>query len=386
MTATKTATEVKVTLNRTELSRKLDFVGLATEKKNTIPILATVKLSLTGKLLKMVATNLDIAAEVSMQCVSDATAELCVDFKKLSALVKQKPGEEVELVFSGTKLGINAGRSKSTLSGVDVAGFPEVERKENEGESIALPAAVMCEALKATAWASSADESRYTLSCVQMTITPDSLRCEATDSKALAIATAPIVAPGKDVKVTIPVSSIPSILGVLAESKTEAFVTLSDKSLLIESGVYSISTRLLAGQFPAVEMIENSKFAEVCTVNVDELSAAIGRLMVMGQESKVDKANPISFNVSNDCLALSVPSSEIGDGNECVSADMVGTINGKLNGKFVKEGIAPCQSRMIEVASVEGADCTNAFRVKSSWPIAENAKLDYTFIVAGMRL
>ncbi len=385
MTATKTATEVKVTLNRAELSRKLDFVGLATEKKSTIPILATVKLSLNGKLLKMVATNLDIAAEVSMQCVSDATAALCVDFKKLAALVKQKPGEEVELVFSGTRLGINAGRSKSTLSGVDVKNFPEVERTENEGESIALPAAVLRESLKATAWAHSDNDSRWTFSCVNMILTPDALRCEASNGNYTAIASAPIVA-NSFATVLIPASSIQSINGVMAEAGAEVFVTLSDKSLLIKAGVYSVSTRLMAGQFPNVAMVENSDFQPVCEINVDDFLAAVSRVMIVGEESATERSTAMIFKTDDDGLIISVPSSSIGDGEDCVSAAVSGRMNGKLNGKFVRLGIMPCQSQIVSIATVEKNGCTHMFRVNSSWPIGESARLDYRVIIGGMAI
>ena len=85
-------------------------------------------------------------------------------------------------------------------------------------------------------------------------------------------------------------------------------------------------------------------------------------------------------------MALSIPASDIGDGNECVTAEITGTMNGMLNGNFVKAGIAPCQSQMIGIETVESKGFTNTMRVKSSWVVGENASLDYQFIVSGMKL
>ncbi|HCK33482.1 MAG TPA: DNA polymerase III subunit beta, partial [Rhodospirillaceae bacterium] len=161
---------MKLTINRSDLMRALSHVQSVVERRNTIPILANVKMEASGDALKLTTTDMDleinesVAAKIAQEGTTTAPAQTLHD------IVRKLPdGSDVEMTLEpgGSTMTVKAGRSVFKLSCLPISDFPDIS-SDNLDVTFTLPAADLRAIIDKTKFAMSTEETRYYLNGIYL--------------------------------------------------------------------------------------------------------------------------------------------------------------------------------------------------------------------------
>src|SRR3978361_1586327 len=134
---------MKVTIERAELLKSLGHVHRVVERRNTIPILATVLRRAEKSALSLKATDLDLEVIESIAAEVSPAGSTTVPAHMFYEIVRKLPeGAQIVLEASGDRatLVIRAGRSRFTLQTLPESDFPDLAAGEMT-HTFKLPAA-----------------------------------------------------------------------------------------------------------------------------------------------------------------------------------------------------------------------------------------------------
>jgi DNA polymerase-3 subunit beta len=119
---------MKFSAARETLLKPLQTVVGVVERRQTMPILSNVLLSLQGSKLSITATDLEVEMVAEAEVKGDGTGDITVPGRKLHDIFRALPeGASVELSLNGDRLTVKAGRSRFTLSTLRAADFPTID-------------------------------------------------------------------------------------------------------------------------------------------------------------------------------------------------------------------------------------------------------------------
>ena len=282
---------------RTDLSRLIQQVSKAVEARNTIPILACVKLELADGKLTATATDLDIEITGTIEAHGDDAA-FCVDAKRLAGIVAKLTGESLEITPADNRVAIKSGRSRFLLDALPAADYPDISAGGFDIEFRVDLAALFAP----VAFAISTEETRYYLNGINM----EPGIVTATDGHRLATLKTeawpdhkPVIVPRKTV------SLVP---------KGEIAVSLSPNRIRMESAGVTITSKLIDGTFPDYERVIPKQNGKAITVDNATLRAAAERVAVISDE----RGRSVKLSAAGGALALSVRGAgEADDEIEC---------------------------------------------------------------------
>lgn len=269
-------------ISKHDLARLLSSVTKAVESKNTIPILATVRLVADGATLQATATNLDI--EITGSVPADGSLACCVDAKLLAGIVS-KAGGDIELEHDGNTLTVKSGRSRFKLQTLPVEDFPDL----TAGEFTTTFEADLSTLFAAVAFAVSTEETRFYLQGVYLEPTA----ATATDGHRLAHVTA----------------ALPSFQPIIVPSKTvalwpkgSAHVSLSSTKIRIQTNDVVLTSKLIDGTYPDYRRVIPTGNDKYVLADKAALQAAVARVSTVADQ----RGRAVKLEIAPGQIGLSV--------------------------------------------------------------------------------
>jgi len=168
---------MKFSLSREALLKPLQLVVGVVERRQTLPILSNVLLSLDQSRLSMTGTDL----EVEIVGVTDIGSggedgDVTVSARKLVDICRSLP-EEAQIDFSSGdgKATLKSGRSKFTLATLPANEFPSVDEGEKTVEFM-VPGSALKALIEATSFAMAQQDVRYYLNGMLWELNNNKLR------------------------------------------------------------------------------------------------------------------------------------------------------------------------------------------------------------------
>ncbi|NVN03010.1 MULTISPECIES: DNA polymerase III subunit beta [Asaia] len=310
---------MKFQADRTTLIRALAHIQSVAEKRNTIPILANVMLSIEGNLLRLTATDMEIAVveEVAAEGARDGavTAPASVLYEIVRKLAD---GSMVELDHGGgdAPLALRAGRYATSLNVLPVEDFPSMVAGDLPHE-FSIPAAVLRGLVDRTRFAVSTEETRYYLNGIYFHVAKDGdgpkLRAVATDGHRLARVETDLPAGAGDMPgVIIPRKTVAELRKLLDEGAGTVQVGLSDTRIQFRVGAVMLTSKLIDGTFPEYERVIPKNNDRFLRVNKQAFADAVARVAAISQE----RSRPVKLAVQTNLLTLSAISPDQGMAKE----------------------------------------------------------------------
>ncbi|WP_336762136.1 DNA polymerase III subunit beta [Asaia sp. VD9] len=310
---------MKFQADRTTLIRALAHIQSVAEKRNTIPILANVMLSIEGNLLRLTATDMEIAVveEVAAEGARDGavTAPASVLYEIVRKLAD---GSMVELDHGGgdAPLALRAGRYATSLNVLPVEDFPSMVAGDLPHE-FSIPAAVLRGLVDRTRFAISTEETRYYLNGIYFHVAKDGdapkLRAVATDGHRLARVETDLPSGAGDMPgVIIPRKTVAELRKLLDEGAGAVQVSLSDTRIQFRVGAVMLTSKLIDGTFPEYERVIPKNNDRFLKVNKQAFADAVARVAAISQE----RSRPVKLAVQTNLLTLSAISPDQGMAKE----------------------------------------------------------------------
>ena len=352
---------MKITIERAALLSALGHVQNVVERRNTIPILSNVLLSVEDGRLSLTATDLDLAIVEAVPVDMKQGGATTTPAHTLYDIVRKLPeGAQVELSLDegGGRLSLVAGRSVFTLPCLPREDFPVM----SEGElphAFTLSAEALRRLIDKTRFAISTEETRYYLNGIYLHAAESGgvamLRAVATDGHRLAQVETPLPEGAAGMPgIIFPRKAVTEMRRLIEGRDDDIEIALSDTKIRFVFGSTVLTTKLIDGTFPDYERVIPVGNDKMLDVDKQQFADAVDRVSTISTE----KSRSVKLTLEKDKLLLSVTSPDSGSATEELSVaypgepmeigfnskyllDITGQIDGEVSRLALADSVSP---------------------------------------------
>ncbi|RLT42982.1 MAG: DNA polymerase III subunit beta [Chloroflexi bacterium] len=271
---------MKVSCFQENLAKGLSIVGRAVSSRSTLPVLGNILLEAKDNQLRLAATNLEIGINCWIGARVDDEGAVTVPAKLLTEFVNSLPAERIDLELSvrTQTIHLQCARYEANIKGIDAAEFPIIPTVDNghgpeqtavvlEGSTIALETAGLRKMIDQVVFAAATDESRPTLTGVEVAFKNDRLAMAATDGYRLSVRSVELEQPfAEDMTVIVPARSLGELGRVIADADDEkpvqVTVTQARNQILFRVWGKGTETRGAFHQVDLVSQLIDARFPD----------------------------------------------------------------------------------------------------------------------------
>ena len=355
------------------LARGLSVVGRAVASRSTLPITQNVLLSTEQSMLKISATDLNMAMTTWIGAQVEEEGAITVPARLLSDFVNSLPPERIDMEVTSQPIGLNIKcvSFESNISGSPADDFPPIPAVEG-GLAAKIEPDVLREAISRVSFAAATEDSRPVLTGVKTEISGDEFKFAAADGFRLAVYSGKLAEPpSEDIEFLIPARVLNEISRLLGtqQKAVEFMVTPSSNQALFRVEDVEIVSSLIAGNFPNYNQLIPQSYTTRVVLNSDDFLRATRTAAIFAR----DGSGIIRLQVGageEDApghLTVSSRAEEVGDNEGQLGATVEGedakiAFNSKyltdvldvLNGEVAMEVSSPSSPGVLK--PVEGDD------------------------------
>ena len=312
--------------NHTALVDALGWVAKSLPARPAVPVLAAVKLSVTGNVLTLSAFDYDQSAVATVEVLSNRDGTVLVSGRLLADIARALPKDDVRFTVEGNKLLIQSKASKFSLQIMPDHDYPALP--ENPPTLGSVDANAFGEAVRKVVPAAGRDDMLPVLTSVNMKFDPatGAVTMAATDRFRLAIAKVAFDTDGdttgEPISILVPARVIDLWAKSLAGRDGGRFTLGAGGENLnvfsIQAGDRSATVRLLDGSYPKVEALIPKDYNAESVLNSADLLAAVKRVALVAQGT----ATPAKVAFTREGVDVSATGDD--EANEFLDAEHVG--------------------------------------------------------------
>jgi DNA polymerase III subunit beta len=272
------------TLRDTLLAPVQAVVGVV-ERRQTMPILANLLLSVGDVGLAVTATDMEVELVANTSVEIQEKGEITVPARKLLDICRALPeGAKLSVYLDKGKLCLRSGRSRFTLATLPAADFPSVEDIHVQ-RGFAISQKQLRDLIARTAFSMAQQDVRYYLNGLLLETGESRLRAVATDGHRLALCDLKTsVAEGQVQQVIVPRKGILELQRLLGDGDTQAQIELGTNHLRVTLPGIRFTSKLIDGRFPEYERVVPKGGDKVFIANRQHLRETLNRAAILSNE------------------------------------------------------------------------------------------------------
>ena len=330
---------MKFRTSRNRLLRPLQVVTSVVERRQTLPVLSNLLVDASASGLTLCGTNLEVevVAVLGDGVEVTETGSTTIPAHKLADICRSLPeSAAVDVALEADRAVVRCGRSRFALATIPASEFPtdrpQIETSAGGGgdenaAQLTLPRADMHRLLDRTKFAMANQDVRYFLNGLLLELTADSLRAAASDGHRMAMCTIDGGAPGVDrLRLIVPRKSVLDIERLLSDSEADVQLTLGRNTIRVTQGEYTLTSKLVDGQFPEVDGLIPRDVDHSVIGDRDVLRQALHRAAILSNE----KTQDVRLHIDGDQMTIRASNPEKEEAEEVVAV--------KFDGKAMEIG------------------------------------------------
>ncbi len=351
---------MKLTIDKSDLQRGLARLQAIVEKRNSMPILANVLLTASGKgdsgSLELAATDLEVGIRGNQNAKVEKTGAVTVSARKLYDIVRELPDEVVQLQATANNyLELRCGRARFSLAGTDAEEYPSLPDFSPE-RLVTLQSAVLSQMIERTMYAASVDETRYNLNGVYFEVTEETgkIRLVATDGHRLALVDRSV---GDNIAglasgVIIPRKGLAELKRLVDDEESEEIeLGFEGSSGLARKGGVTLVMRLIEGEFPNYHQVIPKDADIKLTLPAEPLIRALRRVALLSAE----RSRAVKVDLADGKMTISSSNPDLGEAQEEVDVDFhADPISIGFNAKYLLECLSALGTKEVQLALKDG--------------------------------
>jgi DNA polymerase-3 subunit beta len=308
---------MELTTSQDILVRGLQKIQSIVERKNTLPILSHFLLTAQADGVVIHATDLELGYRGSLDATVNKPGTVTLPARKTYDILRELPaGTQVTLAVENHGWArLAAGTATFKVPCLPAEEYPALPRVD-EADFVSLDGETLEDMIYKTTFATSHDETRYTLSGVLLVSDADSTTMVATDGHRLAHIKRPLSL-GRALRMIVPRKALEEVNRFALDSEArEIELAPLENHLVFRKGRALLVTRLVEGQFPDYEGVIPKQFTRRVTVEHERLLRALRRVSLLSNE----KTKPVRIEFERDSLTLRSNTPEMGEAVEQIPA------------------------------------------------------------------
>jgi DNA polymerase-3 subunit beta len=366
---------MKFSAAREKILGPLQAVIGVVEKRQTMPILANVLLSVKDGRLSVTATDLEVELVAQGEVTVSDAGDITVPGRKLLDICRALPEKsEVKVSLDGDKITVRAAKSRFTLTSLPASEFPTIE-EINAQLQLELPQADLKKLLDRTHFSMAQQDVRYYLNGMLLETDGKVLRTVATDGHRLALCELELAQKGKggNTQVIVPRKGVLELQRLLGGEGT---VQISVGSNHIRAQIADIrfTSKLIDGRFPEYGRVIPANPPRTVKADRDYLRSALQRTAILSNE----KYRGIRLAVKTNVLTVQAHNPEQEEAEEEVEVGYEGDeVEIGFNVNYLLDALAAVDGAEVQIGLTDG---------NSSCLIRSAADGSARFVVMPMRL
>lgn len=310
-----------ITVQREALLKPLQAVSGVVEKKQTLPILSNVLLTVKEGNLLLTGTDLEVEliGYVKLESLK-AEGSTTVSARKLFDICRTLPeGVSLHLSLDKNNLVVRAGESCFTLNTLSALDFPNLEDGEYPAQ-FSIKQSHLKNLLNKTHFAMGQQDVRHYLNGAYLDISNRSIKCVAADGHRLALTSVQEESIGDvQAKVIIPRKSVLELIRLLSDHDGDAKILIGDNRLQVMTSDFVFTSKLINAQYPDYNrLIPKGTITAIGEREV--IKHALTRASILSNE----KFRGVRFQLEPSKLRITANNSDQEQAEEALSMDYSG--------------------------------------------------------------
>lgn len=368
---------MNINIQKETLEKPLSQIIGVVEKRQTLPILGNVYLSLNNSTLTLVGSDLETEITTRVVNVDGSNGKTTVSARKLYDICRSLPNEsQISLVVEqDNKMIVRAGKSRFTLQTLGADNYPRLEETHWKHE-FTLSQKDLNSLFTRTSFSMAQQDVRYFLNGLLLEIHDNHILSVATDGHRLAKTQIHVDPLGVDlVQSIIPRKAVIEIGKFLDAGSDEAVnVKLNASHISIQSGNFIFISKLIDGRFPDYEKVIPANLDKHIIINRESLINILSRAAILSNE----KFRGVSLSVENNILQVRSHNPDQEHAKDEMEVMYSGdAIEIGFNVNYLLEALKACDSEDIDLGLLDpNTSCT--FHARES--------ADTLYLIMPMRL
>lgn len=336
---------MKFTIQTEKLNQLLAKVQYIIPPKPTLPILSNFLLEASNDELVITATDLTVGIRCNTSAEISEEGAVVLP-KKFAQLIKEITNPSVEISCTENQMVyIKAGSSLFKLNGMNKSLYPDLPSFLNV-PSFQLEQQKLKELLFNTSFAVSKEDNRYSLTGLLMEISHSRTIFAGTDGKRLARSfTETTIDPAFSNQSIIPIKAVEEIAKNLKEEGHLTIFITADK-IAVELDGTLITTKLLAGEYPDVNLFINQKLETVIILHKEELITILRQIALF----TTDTHHSARFLFQEGELTISASTASLGGGSSSMAINYHGNpMEIAFNPHFFLDILRHCKKETVSI-------------------------------------
>ena len=347
---------MRFTVQRETMLKPLLLTSGVVERRQTLPILSNILLSVRPGTLAMTSTDLEVEMVVRTPVDSTEAGEATVPARKFLDIFRALPEQaRVEVICDGDKVIVRSGRSRFTLATLPAAEFPSIENVAGT-INLEVPKGTLKTLIDRTQFAMAQQDVRYYLNGLLLEISDKQIRAVATDGHRLALCEQPI--DGQSIEETqqfiVPRKGIQELGRLLESSSDTVSLVLGANFIRLATADFTFTSKLVDGRFPDYQRVLPQGGDKNVIVDRNELREALIRAAILSNE----KYRSIRFQLSSGNVKIFAHNPEQEEAEEDVEVNYQGeSLEIGFNVHYILEAINAIDRESVELLMSDANSC-----------------------------
>ena len=343
---------MKISCLQENLSRGLAVVGRAVASRATLPVTQNVLLSADQSMLKMSATNLEIAMTTWVGAMIEKEGSITVPARLLTEFVNSLPNDKIDLELdqgSGL-LQISSGTSNAHINITEASEFPPIPTVD-DGVAAEVDPLVLKSAITRVAFAAATEESRPVLTGVEMKLEDSNFTMAAADGFRLAVHHGALLkSVSEPMSMIVPARTMTEVNRLIGEREepVEILMTPAKGQVMFRvrgGDTVEIVSQLLQGTFPNYEQLIPQSYTTRAIMDLPTVLRAARTASIFARDgSNIIRMHlmPAAADTEPPKVEISAKSEEVGDNQDLVDLDEIEGEEGKIafNSRYLLDVLA----------------------------------------------
>jgi DNA polymerase III subunit beta len=275
---------MKLSAEREKLLTPLQAVIGVVERRQTMPILANVLLTVRSGRLHIAATDLEVELVASTDVTVQQAGDVTVPGRKLLDILRALPDKvTVNLTAEADKVVVKAGKSRFTLASLPASEFPVIEEIQ-AGQTLKLAQAELKKLLDKTHFSMAQQDVRYYLNGMLLEVEGKQLRAVATDGHRLALCDTTLSeAATASQQVIVPRKGVLELQRILVD-EGNVELAIGSNHVRAQIGDIRFTSKLIDGRFPEYGRVIPASAPRTLSANRDAFRQALQRTAILSNE------------------------------------------------------------------------------------------------------
>lgn len=334
---------MRILTSQNQLMSGLQIVQRAISTKNTLQFLSGIYLEAKDDVLRLRATDLEIAIEctIPVQVLEEGVALLPA--KYFVEIVKRLPDLELTLEKERDSniVTISYGSSQVQLNTYDPEEYPLLPEIEGQYE-FEINCDLLINAVRQVIIAASNDTSRPIFTGVLMEVEKgQNVRLVSSDTHRLAYRLLKLngpVRPDLNCSVIIPSRSLNELSRIFRPEDNTLEIKIAENQILFKAENVILISRLIEGQFPNYQQVIPQEYHTRIRIPTKAFNDSVERASLLSRDDLKTRSNVIKLKIQGNNLTITSNSAEIGNIHEELPIYMEGeNMEIAFNGRYLTD-------------------------------------------------